>query len=120
MKTETLCKLRDLYRTLAACERQLEEQHGLCLNEGMLLCTLSKQGRLTSGALAAALGLTYSNCSKVLRSVERKGYVKRDTGETDRRQMCFTLTPEGRNALQQMCTAPLQLPAPLETVLAAL
>ena len=72
---ETLCKIRDLYRAIAEFEIRFEKVHHLCLNEGMLLCCLSKKKRLSSGEIAELLGLTNSNTSNVIRSVEDKGYV---------------------------------------------
>lgn len=54
---ETLCKIRDLYRAIAEFETRFEKVHHLCLNEGMLLCCLSKKKRLSSGEIAELLGL---------------------------------------------------------------
>lgn len=45
---ETLCKIRDLYRAIAEFETRFEKAHHLCLNEGMLLCCLSRKKRLSS------------------------------------------------------------------------
>ena len=49
---ETLCKIRDLYRAIAEFETRFEKAHHLCLNEGMLLCCLSRKKRLSSGEIA--------------------------------------------------------------------
>ena len=67
---EDLCKIRDVYRAIAEFETQFMQQYNLSLNEGMLLCTLLNTPRLTSGEIAEALGLTCSNTSKLIRSVE--------------------------------------------------
>ena len=53
-----------LYRAIAEFETRFEKVHHLCLNEGMLLCCLSKKKRLSSGEIAELLGLTNSNTSK--------------------------------------------------------
>lgn len=63
---ETLCKIRDLYRAIAEFETRFEKAHQLCLNEGMLLCCLSRKKRLSSGEIAEQLGLSNSNTSKVI------------------------------------------------------
>ncbi len=89
---ETLCKIRDLYRAIAEFETRFEKAHHLCLNEGMLLCCLSRKKRLSSGEIAEQLGLSNSNTSKVIRSVEDKGYIERNLGDCDKRQMYFSLT----------------------------
>lgn len=96
---ERLCKIRDLQHAVARFEAAFERRYGLCLNEGMTLCTLSRSGRLCPGELGERLGLTPSNTSKVLRAVESKGLVKREPGCADRRQMYYSLTGEGRALL---------------------
>lgn len=114
---ERLCKIRDMYRSIAEFEARFEECYGLCLNEGMLLCTLSnsEKGQLSSGELAEHMGLTTSNTSKVLRSVEKKGLVNRIMGEKDRRQMYFSLTDTGREALKKIKCSEIELPPLLES-----
>ena len=93
---EKLCRIRELQRAVNRFEAALERSYGICLNEGMALCSLSKAGRLSCGELGEMLGLTPSNTSKVLRSVEGKGYVNRELGTNDKRQMYFSLTEKGR------------------------
>ena len=99
---ETLWKIRDLYRAIAEFETRFEKAHHLCLNEGMLLCCLSRKKRLSSGEIAEQLGLSNSNTSKVIRSVEDKGYIERNLGDCDKRQMYFSLTAEGKKILKEM------------------
>lgn len=114
---ETLCKIRNLYRTIAEFEVKFTKQHGLCLNEGMLLCTLLQTGKLASGEIAEQLGLTHSNTSKVIRSVEDKGYIQRILGENDKRQMYFILTEEGKKVIYQIKTSKMDIPEKLLGVL---
>lgn len=99
---ETLCQIRDIYRTIGAFEAQFEKEYGICLNEGMLLCSLSKTDRLSSGEIAEALGLTTSNASKVIKSVENKELVERVLGMKDKRQMYFSLTEKGKLLLSEI------------------
>jgi len=88
---DKLCRIRDLQRAVHQFEANLERLYGICLNEGMTLCSLSKAGRLSCGELSDLLGLTPSNMSKVLRSVEEKEFVRRELGTADKRQMYFSL-----------------------------
>ena len=67
---ETLCRIRDIYRAIAEFEVKFMQEFDLSLNEGMLLCTLLNTPKLTSSEIAEALGLSASNTSKVIRSVE--------------------------------------------------
>lgn len=96
---ETLCKIRDIYRAIAEFEMQFMHSYDLSLNEGMLLCTLLDRPKLTSTEIAAALGLSASNTSKVIRSVEGKKLIIRLIGKVDKRQMHFSLTTEGRERI---------------------
>lgn len=90
---ETLCRIRDIYRAIAEFEVKFMQEFDLSLNEGMLLCTLLNTPKRTSSEIAEALGLSASNTSKVIRSVEDKKLITRLVGKTDKRQMHFALTP---------------------------
>ena len=95
---DKLCKIRDLQRAVHQFESAFEKRYGICLNEGMTLCSLSKTGRLCPGELGELLGLTPSNTSKVLRSVE------------DRRQMYYSLTQQGRELLASVSCREVETP----------
>ena len=99
------------------CGRNLERQYGICLNEGMTLCSLSKAGRLSCGELSDLLGLTPSNMSKVLRSVEEKEFVRRELGTADKRQMYFSLTDRGRQLLASIDCGKIETPNPITALL---
>ena len=92
---EKLCKIRDIQRAVNQFEQGFEKRYGICLNEGMALCSLLKAGSLSSGEIGELLGLSSSNASKVIKSIENKRLVERATGEKDKRQMYFSLTPDG-------------------------
>ncbi|PKO98640.1 MAG: MarR family transcriptional regulator [Bacteroidetes bacterium HGW-Bacteroidetes-8] len=89
-----LCIIRDICRSISDFENEFQKTHNLCLNEGMVLCSL-KERRLSSGEIAKQINLTCSNTSKLIRSIEDKGLIKRVLGEEDKRQMYFSLTQKG-------------------------
>ena len=107
---EKLCRIRDIQRAVNHFELEFEARYGICLNEGMVLCSLSGAESLTSGELSSLLWLTCSNTSKVISSVERKGFVKRLLGTKDKRQMYFSLTPEGRELIGSIHCTELEVP----------
>jgi DNA-binding MarR family transcriptional regulator len=113
---ETLCKIRDIYRSIVEFENTFQQHYGLGLNEGMLLCTLLKSGQYSSGEIASALGLTCSNASKVIVSAEKKGLLQRTLGDSDKRQMYFTLTEKGEALLATIRESDLALPELLKTI----
>lgn len=96
---DALCRIRDIYRLINDFESQFQAKYGIGLNEGMLLCTISKLEECSSGKIAEMLGLTFSNTSKVIISAEKKGLIERIVGKKDKRQMLFRLTNEGQKCL---------------------
>lgn len=107
---EKLCRIRDLQRAVVLFESRFEKQYGICLNEGMLLCSLTKSERLSSGEIAELLGLTPSNTSKVIKSAEEKRLVERVMGSTDKRQMYFSLTGEGHGLISRIGCDEIEIP----------
>lgn len=98
---KTLCTVRDINRCIRDFELFFQQKYNLCLNEGMLLCSL-REATLSSSDLAEALGLTNSNTSKVIKSVEEKKLIERALGKEDKRQMYFNLTDAGRAKLAEL------------------
>lgn len=109
-KSDTLCRIRDLQRAINRFEGLFEERYGICLNEGMALCTLSKAERMCPGELGERMGLTPSNMSKVLRAAEGKGLLCRELCCEDRRQTYYSLTEAGRELLRTMDCRNVELP----------
>lgn len=111
---DRLCRIRDLQRAVMRFEETFETHFGISLNEGMALCTLSEREKMCSGELGEALGLTASNTSKVLRTVETKGLVTREMCCKDRRQIFYSLTERGREHLAAIHAAEVETPPLLE------
>ncbi len=99
---EPLCIIRDVYRLINDFENSLQSGCGVGLNEGMLLCALSKLEQCASGKIAELLGLTPSNASKVITSVEKKGLIERIMGKEDKRQMFFILSSQGKRCIEEI------------------
>lgn len=114
---EKLCKIRDLQRAVILFETEFEKKHGICLNEGMALCSLMDTDKLSSGELSDRLGLTCSNTSKVIKSIEKKGYVERVLGDVDKRQMYFILTPKGKELISAIHCTDIEIPALLNDII---
>ncbi len=53
---DKLCRIRDLQRAVNQFEAAFEKRYGICLNEGMTLCSLSKTERLCPGELGGPVG----------------------------------------------------------------
>lgn len=117
---DNLCKLRDVYRSIGEFEMQFIQLYNLSLNEGMVLCTLLDRPELTSSEIAEVLGLSASNASKVIRSVEDKQLITRLIGKEDKRQMFFNLTPEGREKITSIKKATYNMPPLLQQIVEGL
>ncbi|MDO9679778.1 MAG: winged helix DNA-binding protein [Bacteroidales bacterium] len=108
-----LCLIRDICRSISEYEQEFQKEHSICLNEGMVICSL-KEGKLSSGEIAKKINLTCSNTSKVIRSVEEKGFIERDMGVEDKRQMYFSLTEKGTAILSEIEAVDINLTYPLD------
>lgn len=92
---EKLCRIRELQRAVNRFEAALERSYGICLNEGMALCSLSEsRTSLLRGAGRNAGAYSVEHLEGA-RSVEGKGYVNRELGTNDKRRMYFSLTEKG-------------------------
>ena len=108
-----LCALRDLQRAMVLYENSFLNAYGISLNEGMLLCCLSDK-QLKATELAESIELTCSNCSKVIKLAEDKGYIALKIGKEDKRQMLFTLTESGKQKIVEIETNTIALPEVLQ------
>src|SRR4051812_19781633 len=68
------------------------------LTEVRVLYELAHRDGLTASDLIRELDLDAGYVSRILSAFEKKGFVSRQTSETDGRQSLLTLTPEGRAA----------------------
>lgn len=113
---EIVCAIREIYKAISEFEVKFEEINRISLNEAMVLCSLS-DGKLSASEIAARSSMSASNTSKVMRSVEKKWLVERIVGKTDKRQMYFILTKEGKSVLSRMNCNSVELPEVLKKVL---
>ena len=116
VQVKTLCQIRDVYRSIAEFELSFQKRFDMCLNEGMLLCSLNEK-TYSSSEIAEVLNLSNSNTSKVIKQVEGKGLIKRIIGKEDKRQMYFTLTESGKKKLASIKCEKLQIPDLLQTAI---
>ena len=106
---EPICRIKEVYKTLHQFENTFVERHGITINEAMLLCCLKNGEVKTAGELCEYIGLSGPRVSKIITTVENKGYIRRGISSHDRRQMLFSLTEEGVAKIRQMQTAPVGL-----------
>lgn len=69
--------------------------------QGSILSVLAQRPGITQTELAQILGVQSASVSEVLMKLERKGFVKREKAEQDRRSIQVTLTEAGQEHLNR-------------------
>jgi MarR family transcriptional regulator, 2-MHQ and catechol-resistance regulon repressor len=88
--------LSDLVRVYQFRDRDRICCHDISVTQCYALEALVKRGPRTLNELAAELYLDKSTASRVVTTLERKGYVARQTHPRDRRSILIDLTASGR------------------------
>jgi DNA-binding MarR family transcriptional regulator len=93
--------LRAYASTTRLLSAELQEGHGLTLNdyEALLVLSRAEEGRLTRVELARSLLLTPSGITRLLQGLEDAGLVERASCATDLRVTYAQLTEAGRDKL---------------------
>lgn len=99
---ESICRLKDIYKALYAYEKQFAEKAGITINEGALLCCMKDGKPKSANELCDFIGLSGSRVSRIIHAMEEKGFILREIGVSDKRQMIFTLTDTGRKKISEM------------------
>jgi DNA-binding MarR family transcriptional regulator len=79
-------------------------QHGLHVGQEFMLAQLWREDGLTQSQLADRLGVSAPAVTKVARTLERGGFVRREPDDSDARVMRVRLTERGR-AMEEPLTA---------------
>ena len=117
-KLTCICVMRELMMALSDFENKLMDTHGVSLNEAMVLCALGGEC-VTASVIAERTGLRPSHTSKVIGALEERGYLVRQLGKTDKRQIYLSMTAKGNQCLQDIKDYPLEIPALLRPVFEA-
>ena len=107
--------MRELMKVLSDFENELTDVHGVSLNEAMILCALGGEC-VTASVIAERTGFRPSHASKVIGALEERGYLKRQLGKTDKRQIYISLTNGGKKCLQEIKEYPFEVPVLLQSV----
>lgn len=89
--------LNDLVRLYQFRDRNVICCHDISVTQCYALQTLVRGGAMTLGALARELYLDKSTTSRVVETLERKGYVRRSAHPEDGRALQLVATARGRN-----------------------
>ena len=99
---ELICQIKDVYKALYTFEKEFSEGFGMTINEAMLLCCMKDGKARQANEIAEFIGLSNSRVSKIITSVEEKGWIVRSMGMEDKRKMIFSLSENGRIVVKKM------------------
>ena len=108
-KITCICVMRELMMALSDFENKLMDAHGVSLNEAMVLCALGGEC-VTASVIAERTGLRPSHTSKVIGALEERGYLMRELGKQDKRQMYLSLTEAGKECLGRIKAYEFEVP----------
>ncbi|HEY9548522.1 MAG TPA: MarR family transcriptional regulator [Kiloniellaceae bacterium] len=91
--------MRQILRATENYARRLSRLTGLTASQLLLLQVLDQHGETTAGQIAAHMGITQATTTSLLHKLEDRGLVRRQRGDSDRRQVWLSLTGEGREKL---------------------
>lgn len=91
-----------MYKVLYTYEKQFLDTTGITINEGALVCCLKDGKPKSANELRDFIGLSNSRVSRIIQGLEDKGFIAREMGITDKRQMFFTLTDAGDKKVKVM------------------
>ncbi len=94
---DSISLIKEICQSVDKFEEELQQQFHVNINEAITICLLAT-GQYSSGDVSKLTHMRASHTSKILRSLEEKGFVNRIMGEKDKRLMYFSLTEKGENA----------------------
>ncbi len=92
---ETLVALRQIMRATDLNGRNLARETGLSTSQLLALQALRSGKDMTAGGIAKEVNLSQATVSTLIDRLEARGLVKRERGQTDKRQVFVYLTAEG-------------------------
>ena len=88
--------LQELVRAFQNRDRDRPVYFGISLAECYALDAVARRGPMSVNDLASALRLDKSRASRIARSLERRGYLRRAVASQDRRALRLATTSTGR------------------------
>ena len=96
-----LNRVRRLVRALRSFDKQAQARHGFGAAQMFILHVLQQEDALSMNDLADRTATDQSSASLAAGKLITQGYVRRETGVEDRRQVRLTLTAKGRGVVRK-------------------
>jgi DNA-binding MarR family transcriptional regulator len=97
--------ITQIMRALKVAEPALQKSHGklkLAPSDVQALLFVAGNPGAMSGTLAQSLGVVPTTATSIVDRLVRRGLVRRERPETNRRAVALTLTPAGRDAAARL------------------
>jgi len=98
---QIVAAIRQIVRAVDLHSRRLVEVFGLTGPQVATLQTVARVGPTSVTALARNVHLSAGTVSGIVYRLERRGLVKRDRGDHDRRTVLISITADGRRLVDQ-------------------
>jgi DNA-binding MarR family transcriptional regulator len=103
---DVLVALRRVIRATDLHSKRLAKTTGLTSPQILLLQTIRDQGEVTIGEIAKEMSLSQATVTTIIDRLEKRGLVKRERSQTDKRKVHALLTDE---AIETLKSAPIPL-----------
>jgi len=101
IEDQIVAALRRIVRAIDLQSRRIVELCGLTGPQLVLLREAARLGGASVSALARAVNLSQPTVSGILERLEKRGLVRRDRSEQDRRSLLVSVTHEGARTLRE-------------------
>lgn len=101
LESRITASIRRVMRAVDLQSRRLVDEYGLTGPQLATLHEAAHSGPLSASALARAVHLSGATMTGILTRLEKRGYVERTRGETDRRTVMVSITDVGREMLSR-------------------
>lgn len=92
---------KKLLELMEKCGHFLYHRRGGRCGQAKMLAVINARGEVTQKELMQALSLKSGTVSEVVSKLENKGLVCKVRSESDRRKLCITITPSGKELLKE-------------------
>lgn len=86
--------LRHLWHKTSRMYNQKANEHGVSISVGFIMLNIDKEGT-PSTQLGPKMGMEPTSLSRTLKTMEEKGWIRREVDKNDKRKVLIFLTKEG-------------------------
>ena len=90
-------QLRKSWLNISKLYNELATEHGGTMSMAFLLIAIDDENGIPVTRIAPRLGMEPNSLSRILKSMEEKGFISRDRTSDDRRMSYVKLTPKGED-----------------------